>query len=88
MNTFVLSKNSAQFDQKLLRQLKTKLREFLAWCLEGIKYSGKYSRQENKPLHEEFEKGYEILFEMFSKFIPNADELKLPKKQKKVMFAQ
>lgn len=88
MNTFVLCKDSSKFDQTLMKKLKEKLRDFLWWCLEGLKYSEQYSKQENKPLHEQFVKAYEDLHEMFSKFLPNIEELKLERKQKKVTFSE
>jgi hypothetical protein len=77
INSFVnVEKAEEKFDKTFLGELKHKLRDFLSYCHEGIICSSKCLREEQVPLHREFEKGYDVLYNMFSECVPGIEDLK------------
>jgi hypothetical protein len=81
-----LGQNESKFDEKHIKTLKTRLAKFLTCAQEGLRKSAIHSKEPQKPLHLQFEKGYANLKQL----IPETDKELLggveQKKQRVVQF--
>lgn len=81
--------NESAFDQKYIAVLRSRLAKFLSVCMEGIRKSAVHSKDAQKPLHNQFEKGYIVLSDLIASHMkdyvdPNREIVK--KQAKRVQF--